>query len=201
MSTLPKVTCCEATLPSPKVTWFTSHRNFIVHLLEFTACIGAGRVRHPGHALVLENHVLHLLESQDKMDKDEGVTEHQEKSCDCLNDVEHTNFINIIKLLLAYMESKKVDVENYSPHDMDTIAKKYAKLPETFIEYLDGAERLDDLLESASIDSFDLSDENIQQKILETKSIVPILCLVVDHVERYNVPVPEKYQKYLNTDE
>ena len=76
-----------------KEYWFSNHRNGILHLFDVAIQIGSGKLKHPCHPLVVKNYILSILEPADK-------------TCDCADDEEHSNFIKLSRLFLNYIENK-----------------------------------------------------------------------------------------------
>lgn len=164
--------------------WFPNHRNLISHLFDVSTQIGSGKLKHQLHIPIVKNHILHVLEEPTK-------------SCNCTNEEEHTYFMILVKLFLDYIEKRQVIVDG-DQNDYNVLVKKYSKIAESEQEYLQGVTKTNELLDiwddfglDLKSDMVHVSGETISERnqdtIIKTGSILPIMCLLLDHAEKYKI--------------
>lgn len=165
--------------------WFSNHRNLISHLFDVSTQIGSGKLKHQLHTPIVKNHILHVLEEPTK-------------SCNCTSEEEHSNFMILVKLFLDYIEKRQVVVQDDQQDDYNVLLKKYSKIAESEQEYLQGVKNTNELLDiwddfglDLKSDMVHVSGETISERnqdtIIKTGSILPIMCLLLDHSEKYKI--------------
>lgn len=153
--------------------WFSNHRNLISHLFDVSTQIGSGKLKHQLHTPIVKNHILHVLEKPTK-------------ACNCTSEEEHIYFMILVKLFLDYIEKRQVVVDG-EQNDYDVLVKRYSKIAENEQEYLVGVKKTNELLDIWDDFGLDLKSDMVQDTIIKTGSILPIMCLLLDHAEKYKI--------------
>jgi hypothetical protein len=155
--------------------WFSNHRNLIAHLFDVATQIGSGRLKHRLHTPILKNHILYVLEEPTK-------------SCNCSNEEEHAYFIILVRLFLDYIEKREIIVEG-DQTDYNVLVERFSKIAENENEYLTGVVKTNELLDIWDEFGLDLKSDMVQDAIAKTDSILPIMCLLLEHAEKYKIPI------------
>lgn len=154
--------------------WFSNHRNLISHLFDVSTQIGSGKLKHRLHTPIVKNHILYVLEEPTK-------------SCNCTSEEEHTYFMILVRLFLDYIEKREVVVQDDQLDDYNVLLKRYSKIAENEQEYLVGVKKTNELLDIWDDFGLDLKSDMVQDTIIKTGSILPIMCLLLEHSEKYKI--------------
>ena len=118
--------------------------------------------------------------------------ENPSQACNCTNEEEHAYFIILVRLFLDYIEKREIVVDG-NPNDYHVLVEKFSKIAETEKEYFAGVNKTNELLDIWDEYGLDLKSDLVQDAIIKTGSILPIVCLLLEHAEKYKIKLPPQF--------